>query len=95
VDRAGLAAILAAVAVGALIACRRGETLTRYRPDHWHARDTFVAGFAVGAIAAIAVLASQDPASLGYYPYPTAYLPPLALEPLVAVACLAAPAAVV
>jgi len=93
-DRAALAATLAAVAVGAhWVARRRGETLTRYRPDPWRAGDTVVAGFAAGAIAAVAVLASHG--QLGYYPYPTAYLPLIAVAPLVAVGCLAAPAAVI
>jgi len=95
-DRAALAAVLATVAVGAhWVARRRGETLTRYRPDPWGARDTFVAGLAAGAISVVIVLASQNLGSLGYYPYPTAYLPSIAAGPLAAIGCLAAPAAVI
>jgi energy-coupling factor transport system permease protein len=93
-DRAVLAVVLVAVAAGAhWIGRRRGETLTRYRPDPWLLHDTFVTGFAVGSICAVTVLAGQG--LLGYYPYPTAYLPSLAVAPLVAVGFLAAPAAVV
>jgi len=92
-DRAMLAAILAAVAVGVhWIGRRRSQTLTRYRPDPWRPGDTFVTGMAAGVIVAVAVLAGQG--LLVYYPYPTAYLPSIAVAPLLAVGCLAAPAAV-
>jgi energy-coupling factor transport system permease protein len=95
-DRAALAAVLLAVTAGAYwLARRRGETLTRYRPDPWHARDTVVAGLAIGVMAAVLVLTTRGLISIGYYPYPTAYLPPIELAPLAAVGCLAAPAAVV
>jgi energy-coupling factor transport system permease protein len=95
-DRAALAAVLVAAAAGAQwVARRRGETLTRYRPDPWRARDTLVTGLAAGALAVVAILASQGLGFLGYYPYPTAYIPSIAIAPLVAVACLAAPAAVI
>lgn len=94
-DQAGLAATLAVIAVAAhWVARRRGETLTRYRPDPWRGRDSVVAGFAVAAILAIVFLARQDPGSLGYYPYPTAYLPTIAAAPLAEIACLAEPAMV-
>jgi hypothetical protein len=92
-DRASLAVILVAVAVGVhWIGRRRSQTLTRYRPDPWRPGDTLVTGLAVGAIVALTVLAGQG--LLGYYPYPTAYLPSIDVAPLVAVGCLAAPAAV-
>jgi energy-coupling factor transporter transmembrane protein EcfT len=94
-SQAGLAALLMTAAVGVhWIARRRGETMTRYRPDPWHGRDTLVAGLAAAALVAIVVLAGPGGVPLGYYPYPTAYLPPLALPPLAAIACLAAPAVV-
>jgi energy-coupling factor transport system permease protein len=95
-DRAALAALLLAAAVGAhWLARRRVETLTRYRPDPWTGRDTIVTALAGAAIGVIVLLASQGLGALGYYPYPTAYLPPIAAAPLAAVACLAAPAFVV
>jgi energy-coupling factor transporter transmembrane protein EcfT len=93
--RAGLAALLAAAAVGVhWIARRRGETMTRFRPDPWRGRDTIVTGLAAGALAAILLLAGPGGVPLGYYPYPTAFVPPIALAPLAAIAFLAAPAAV-
>lgn len=95
-ERAALAAGLVAAAAGThWIARRRGETLTRYRPDAWRTRDTIVTGLSAAAIAAVAFLASQNLGSLGYYPYPTAYLPSLMITPLLAILCLAAPAAVI
>ena len=94
-DRAGLAAVLLLAAVGAhWLARRRGETLTRYRPDPWRRRDGVVAAFACAAIAVVVILASQGLGSLGYYPYPTAYLPPIDAAPLAAIACLSVPAVV-
>jgi energy-coupling factor transport system permease protein len=95
-DHAALAAVLLASAVGAhWIARRRTETLTRYRPDPWHGRDTVVAAFAAAGLTVVVILAALGLGSLGYYPYPTAYLPPIAAAPLAAIACLAAPVAVV
>jgi energy-coupling factor transporter transmembrane protein EcfT len=95
-ERAALAAGLLAAAVGAhWIARRRTETLTRYHPDVWRPRDSIVTALALAAIIVIAFLAGRGLGALGYYPYPTAYLPPVAWPPLLAIACLAAPAVVI
>ena len=94
-ERAILAAALLTVAVVAQwVALRSSPTMTRYRPDPWRRADTLVVALAIAAIVVVVSLARQGLGSLGFYPYPTAYLPTIAAAPLAAIACLAAPAAV-
>jgi len=94
-DRATLAGLLLATAVGVQwVALRRSPTLTRYRPDPWRAPDTLMTALALASIVAVVVLARQGLGSLSYYPYPTAYLPPIAAAPVAALACLASPSAI-
>ncbi len=76
------------------LALRRRNPSTRYRSEPWRARDSFVAVLAMTSAIVLIVLATKGLASLAYYPYPTAYLPALTPAPLMAVACLAAPAAI-
>ena len=92
-ERALLALALLMLAAGAhWLALRRREPLSRYQPEPWLARDTFVAAMAVAGDVALVIMATKEPGSLAYYPYPQAYPPPLELAPLLAVGCLAAPA---
>ena len=87
-------ALLIVAAAGHWLALRRRDLSTRYRSEPWRARDSFVAILAMTSATVLIVMATRDLGSLAYYPYPQAYLPPLELGPLLAVACLAAPAVI-
>jgi len=87
-------ALLIVAATVHWLALRRREKITRYRSEPWRERDTFIALLAVSSAIALTVLATKDLGSLAYYPYPLAYLPALEPGPMLAVACLAAPAVI-
>lgn len=87
------AVALAAAGTVCLAAARKGVPAgERYRPEAWLLADSAMTGLAVGAAAALALLALGAPAFLSYSPYPTASWPPVRFALVVAAALFAAPA---
>lgn len=94
-DRTALAAGLLIVAlVIRWMALRQDSSPVRHQLEAWRRVDTLVAGFAGVTAVGLLLLSTRAPGSLGYYPYPTAYVPPVAWQPLAAILGLAVPAGV-
>lgn len=94
-ERADLAAILLLTAAVVRWAAMKGNASpARFKPEPWRPIDSLVVGLSLGAIISLLLLASRGIGSLGYYPYPLAYLPPVAAGPVAALACLTTPALV-
>ncbi len=84
---------LAAVATTGILIARRGTPHgDRYRPEVWLLRDSVITGLAIGAAAAVALMAIGAPALLSYSPYPTAGWPSVRIAIVAALALFAAPA---
>lgn len=73
---------------------REDASPIRHQLEPWRPIDTLVAAFAAAAALGLLWLSTRVPGMLGYYPYPTAYIPPVAWPPLAAILCLAVPAGV-
>lgn len=68
---------------------------TRFRPDTWDRRATWLTGLCLGSLAAYVAVTLLQPGLLVYYPYPTAVWPEVNLPLLLACLPLGLPALVV
>ncbi len=71
-----LAAGAALLGLGLRLSLLQASFITRYRAQRWSARDTVLAASGLVPLLVVIAVAVLDPASLAYYPYPKASLPP-------------------
>lgn len=84
---------LASASTMGIVLARKGKASgSRYRPEVWSFRDSVMSGLALGAAAAIALVALGAPAFLIYSPYPTAGWPSVQSTLLAALVLFATPA---
>lgn len=85
------------IAIGAGVAWlvlseRKAGRVTRYRRERWSIRDTLPGLFSLISLGTVILVATFDPATLAYYPYPRVTLPSIDIGVIAAVLALAAPA---